>query len=165
MTFCILPMHHLSKFRLVDMSTSCTEPGVKNLILWSFTSSSSPLRVVIATTAFGMGTDCTSWYRQVIHLGPPHAVEAYRQATERAARDGKPALAFFLHRKPQHPTEQSMKDYANHVTVCRRVLSYQHFDCLRPVSLAVWYRNSVTSYVYVWWMITGKLEILRLEQQ
>ena len=50
----------LSKFQLVDMSTSYTEPGVKNQILRSFTSSSSPLRVVIATAAFGMGIDCTS---------------------------------------------------------------------------------------------------------
>ena len=39
----------LSKYRLVEMYTSCTETGVKNQIIASFTSRRSPLRVVLAT--------------------------------------------------------------------------------------------------------------------
>ena len=49
---------NLSKFRLVDMFTLCTELGVKNQILESFTSPNSTFRVVIATVAFGLGIDC-----------------------------------------------------------------------------------------------------------
>ena len=75
----------LSKYRLVDMFTSCTEEGVKNQILKSFTSPTSPLRVVIATIAFGMGIDCPD-IRQIVHLGPPDDIEGYLQATGRACR-------------------------------------------------------------------------------
>lgn len=90
-TFCFRPIRdliflypsdapNLSKFRLVDMFTSCTELHVKNQILESFTSPNSPLRIVIATIAFGLGINCPD-IRQIIHLGPPDDVESYLQAT------------------------------------------------------------------------------------
>ena len=43
--------------RVVDMYTHYTHPTVKNKLLKQFTSP-SPLRVIIATIAFGMGIDC-----------------------------------------------------------------------------------------------------------
>ena len=79
------------------MFTSCTE-GVKNQILKSFTSPTSPLRVVIATIAFGMGIDCPD-IRQIVHLGPPDDIEGYLQATGRAGRDGKQSEALLLNKK------------------------------------------------------------------
>ena len=42
------------------------------------------LRLLTATTAFGMGVDC----RNIIHLGLPREVENYVQETGRAGRDG-----------------------------------------------------------------------------
>ncbi len=58
-----------SKFRLVEMFTSCTDQEVKSQIVSSF-STKSPLRIVYATVAFGMGVDCPD-VRQVIHFGAP----------------------------------------------------------------------------------------------
>ena len=58
---------NLSRFRLVDMFTSCTDPEVKSQIIQSFTSKEAPLRIVCATIAFGMGVDCHD-VREVIHL-------------------------------------------------------------------------------------------------
>ena len=109
----------LSKFRLVEMFTSCTAPSVKSEILKSFTSSTSPLRVVIATIAFGLGIDCPD-IRQITHLGPTDEVEGYLQATGRAGRDGKPCTAILLQKKPSHPVDRAMLDYLHNATECRR---------------------------------------------
>ena len=55
-----------SGFRLVEMYSKLTDVDVKEDILKSFTRT-SPLRIVCATVAFGMGVDC----EQIIHLGAP----------------------------------------------------------------------------------------------
>ncbi len=54
------------------------------------------LRVVVATSAFGMGVDFPD-VRQVIHVGFPGSVEAYYQEAGRAGRDGGPALCLLIH--------------------------------------------------------------------
>ena len=53
------------------------------------------LRVVVATSAFGMGVDFPD-IRQVIHVGYPGSVEAYYHEAGRAGRDGKPALCLLI---------------------------------------------------------------------
>ena len=111
----------------MDMFTSCTEVGVKNQILKSFTSSTSPLRVVIATIAFGMGIDCPD-IRRIVHLGPPDDVESYLQATGRAGRDGKPSVALLLKKKCRHPVDEAMQDYIKNETLCRRESLFKDFD-------------------------------------
>ena len=65
----------LSKYRLVDMYTSCTETTVKNTIVQAFTCA-SPLGLVITTVAFGIGVDCPH-VSQVVHLGAPGDIELW----------------------------------------------------------------------------------------
>ena len=115
--------------RVVDVYTHCTHETVKNKIIAQFTKP-SPLRVVIATVAFGMGINCPD-VRHVIHWGVPTDVEMYVQESGRAGRDGKLSCAVIL----KNPVDldkryatQEMIDYCTNKSICRRKILFQDFQ-------------------------------------
>ena len=121
-------VHDHTKYRLVDMYTSCNKSNVKKEILDAFTSPESPLRVVIATIAFGLGVNCLN-VRRIIHLGPTEDIENYVQQVGRAGGDGDPSHATLLFRKKYAKrVEQSMLEYCYNKTSCRRDMLYNDFD-------------------------------------
>ena len=69
------------------------------------------LRVVVATTAFGMGIDKPD-VRTVLHYGIRANMESYYQEAGRAGRDGKKAEATILFQKKDLETERKQLDQA-----------------------------------------------------
>lgn len=119
----------LAQFRLVDMFTGCTHPSVKEAILQNFCNPHGPLRIVVATIAFGMGLDCPN-VRRIYHWGASSDIEAYLQETGRAGRDGHPAIAVLYNIK--HPSNRfldiSIKEYLKNKDECRRKVLLRDFD-------------------------------------
>ena len=113
------------KYRLVDMYMRAVTVDMKEKILSSFTTTNGKLRLVIATTSFGMGIDCSD-IRVVIHWGPPSDCEQYVQESGRAGRDRNPAQAILLYGKPGRYVNEKMKAYGV-LSTCRRRFVFSDF--------------------------------------
>lgn len=117
----------LQKYRLVDMFTSCTDSGLKDKIINSFTRPSA-LRIICATVAFGMGIDCPD-VRRIVHLGPPNDIESYIQETGRSGRDGKTAKAHLLLKKFRYKSvSPEMKAYCEAKSECHRHMLFKGME-------------------------------------
>lgn len=112
--------------RLVDMYTRVLTVEKKEEVLCTFSKSDTSLRLVIATSAFGMGVDCPD-IRTVVHWGLPSTLEEYVQETGRSGRDGYPATAILYRKKGGRFSNKKVKDYAENESVCRRKLLFQDF--------------------------------------
>ena len=92
----------------------------------SFSEKDGVLRLIIATTAFGMGIDCPD-IRRIIHCGIPSTLEEYIQETGRCGRDGNSAAAILYQGKGGKNASSKVKNYVSNTTVCRRRLLFQEF--------------------------------------
>lgn len=70
-------------------------PAIRRRVLRAFLTDA--VRVIVATSAFGMGIDKPD-VRQVLHWGPPPTLEAYYQEAGRAGRDGDASECIVLWR-------------------------------------------------------------------
>jgi len=70
--------------------------GIRRRVVRAFLA--DQVRVIVATSAFGMGIDKPD-VRRVLHWGPPPTLEAYYQEAGRGGRDGRAAECLILWRR------------------------------------------------------------------
>ena len=98
--------------------------GTRRRVLRAFLADRA--RVIIATSAFGMGIDKPD-VRRVLHWGPPRTLESYYQEAGRAGRDGRAAECVVLWRHADF-------DWGDHATEIRRYVGSR--ACRRGTLLA-----------------------------
>ena len=104
------------RFRLVDMFTAGSTPFMRERILEEFCKYSTKLRLIIATSAFGLGVDCPD-IKRIISWGPPPTLEDLLQQSGRAGRDGSQSEGILYFRKPSS-ISKLMEEYGNNTTSC-----------------------------------------------
>lgn len=115
----------MPQFRLIDMYHGGCMLYMRESILQEFTSVQSNIRIVLATSSFGMGIDCPD-VRRIIHWGTPDSIEQYVQEIGRAGRDGMKSEAILMHRRC-HEVSPEMLAYAQNTCTCRRTLLFSSF--------------------------------------
>ena len=96
----------------------------KNQVLFSTIDSS--LRLVFATSAFGLGIDISD-IRRVIHWRLPSSIEEYVQEAGRAGRDGHISHAILYEGHVGKSLDKCIKDYQENTTICRRRFLFKEF--------------------------------------
>lgn len=81
-----------SEAPVVSMYHSKTPEQIKQKVLSSLLEEDGDCRIVIATSALGMGVNIPN-IRQIIHYGAPSDLESYVQEVGRGGRDGQPCKA------------------------------------------------------------------------
>ena len=106
--------------RVCDKYDACTDVNVRKNIIQSFTDPEGTLRLLFATTAFGMGIDSPN-IRRVIHWSPPpNDLESYVQETGRVGRDNQLSTAILYYcEKDLKNVSDSIKKYCKNATICR----------------------------------------------
>ena len=120
---------YLATSGLVQMYMSTTPERVKREVACDFKEAKSKTRLLIATSAFGLGVDCRGITR-VVHLDPPRAIDDYVQQIGRAGRDGLLAVAMLV-AGTQSDCDKDVKDY----------MSLSSSDCRQKFLASLYVRN------------------------
>ena len=106
-----------------------TRDYVKEQVSESFADPHGVVKVLLATTAFGVGIDCKNTKR-IIHVGPPSDIDDYVQESGRAGRDGTQSQAILL-LYPGHASGRDimpyMTEYVKNTERCRRQIIVEAF--------------------------------------
>ena len=97
---------NIVQFRLINLFTTASTPEMREMVLAEFYKQDTKLRLVIATSAFGLGVDCPDIGR-VINWGAPSTIEELVQQSGRAGRNGAEAEAILFYKKTRTPHFQS----------------------------------------------------------
>ena len=127
---------NLKDYRLVDMFSKVETTDKKEEVLKSFAKVDGVLRLLIATSAFGMGVDCPD-IRRVIHWGAPTTLEEYVQETGRSRRDGDLSIATMYRGVGLKHATMKVKSYLLNTASCRRKFLFQDFLMYREQDINV----------------------------
>ena len=110
----------------VQMFHSETPPEIKTRILNELVDEKSTIKLVVATSALGMGVDIRK-YCSVILYGPPQNIVDVVQEIGRVGRDGTEALALILYNSYHLRTVDTEVKEIFQTTVCRRLVMLTPF--------------------------------------
>jgi len=113
-------------FRLVDVFTAVSSAEMREVLLKEFCKAGSRLRLLIATTAFGMGVDCPDIDR-VVNWGCPNTLEELVQETGRGGRDGRRVEAILYPTRFGKNVSKEMRNYVGNTRICRKRKLFQTF--------------------------------------
>ena len=116
---------HLSNC-LVSVFISVSTTHMRELLLQEFCRPGTKLRLLIATTAFGLGVDCPDIER-VINWGSPSTLEELVQESGRGGCNGRSAEAILYPKFVGRKVTKAVKDYQENTTECRRVNLFKNF--------------------------------------
>jgi len=94
---------------------------MREAVLKEFCRIGSTLRLLVATTAFGMGVDCPDIER-VINWGCPNTLEELVQETGRGGRNGCQTEAILYPTRFGKKVTTAMKNYLTNTEICRTKL-------------------------------------------
>ena len=112
----------------IAMYHSKTPDLIKEKVLNDFILANSFYRIIIATSALGMGVNIPN-IRNVFHFGLPSDVESYVQEIGRAGRDGGKSVAVLSFRGCDKANANAdIKSFVSNTMQCRRQLLMSYFN-------------------------------------
>ena len=117
---------NIPELRLVTLFTAASTNEMREIILQEFCKKDSVLRVVVASSAFGMGVNIPD-ISCAINWGLPPTLEDLVQQTGRAGRNGQPAEAILYAKNSCKKISEAVQEYADNDTLCRRYLLFKDF--------------------------------------
>lgn len=104
----------------INMYHSKTTDAVKETLREDMSKENGKIRILIATSAAGMGVNFKD-VQNVINFGPPKDMDTFVQQFGRAGRDGSMAMAILLYNGRQcKDLDSDMKEYVTNTEECRR---------------------------------------------
>jgi ATP-dependent DNA helicase RecQ len=120
------------KIKHVEMYHSKTTDQTKEKIRKDLNDPSGQVRILVATSAAGMGVNFVG-VNYVINFGPPKDMDSFVQQVGRCGRDGTQAMAMLIFNKAQcRGLDSEMKDYVNNKSSCRRQLILKTYNAKSP---------------------------------
>lgn len=129
--FTMLRLELADEIEHVQMYHSSTTESVKDMIKTDLSNPSGHIRILIATSAAGMGVNFSN-ITTVVNYGPPKDMDSFIQQFGRAGRDGTQATALLLYNPRQcRNLDPEMTEYINNTSTCRRkiLLSFYNANC------------------------------------
>jgi len=114
------------QFRLIEVFTAASDNDMREEIISELCKSDTKLRIIIASTAFGLGIDCMDIAR-VINYGTPTTLEELVQEMGRAGRNGNQSHAILYHKAIGNKISKQATLYGENTSICRRELLFKDF--------------------------------------
>ncbi len=125
----------------VQMFHSCSPEDIKESVRNDMSSADGTIRVLLASSAAGMGVNYAN-LNNIVHFGVPRDMDSFVQQLGRAGRDGSQAFHLMLFNgrhigelRPKHKYDE-MRSYAQNIDKCRRQMILDSYQVKSKLTVA-----------------------------